>query len=164
METLLDFNVRVRRKYTFKPMSGNERSHEVSNFATSKSVKIAMFPHCNIHIHTWTSPDWKIDNQTDQAMTDKRWHSYITDVWISRGADCNKDHYLMAAEVRDRLSVSKQAVENFDMERFNLKKLNDEKSKNQVQISNKFVSLENMDDDDDDDDNTVGLKKVLDRK
>jgi hypothetical protein len=70
----------------------------------------------------------------------------------------------MAAEVRDRLSVSKQAVENFDMERFNLKKLNDEKSKNQVQISNKFVSLENMDDDDDDDDNTVGLKKVLDRK
>jgi len=31
----------------------------------------------------------------------------------------------VVAEVRERLSVSKQAAQKFDMERFNLKRLND---------------------------------------
>jgi hypothetical protein len=57
----------------------------------------------------------------------------------------------VAAEVRQRLSVSKQATLKLDMERFNLKKLNDVKVKEQyqVKISSRFAALENLDDDDD---------------
>jgi hypothetical protein len=36
---------------------------------------------------------------------------------------------MLVSKVRDRLSVSKRAAQNFDMERFNAKKLNDVKSR-----------------------------------
>jgi len=61
---------------------------------------------------------------------------------------------LVAAEVRQRLSVSKWAAQNFNMETFNLKKMNDVavKEQHQVKIPERFAALENLDDDDDDDD------------
>jgi hypothetical protein len=49
------------------------------------------------------------------------------------------------AKLRERISVSKQASQKFDLERFDLKKLNDiqVKEKYRVEISNRFVALEN---------------------
>jgi len=41
-----------------------------------------------------------------------------------RGTDCDTNHYLMVAEIRERLAVSKQAAQKFDEERLNLRKLN----------------------------------------
>jgi hypothetical protein len=38
--------------------------------------------------------------------------------------NCNTDHYLVVAKVRERLAVNKQRSRRFHMERFNLKKLN----------------------------------------
>jgi hypothetical protein len=38
-------------------------------------------------------------------------------------ADCDTDHYLVVAKVRERLAVSKQRTHRVHMERFNLKKL-----------------------------------------
>jgi hypothetical protein len=46
-----------------------------------------------------------------------------TRVYSFRGADCDTDHYLVIAKVRERLAVSKQAAQKFDVERFNLGKL-----------------------------------------
>ena len=40
-----------------------------------------------------------------------------------RGADCRTDHSLVVAKVRERLAVTKQAEQKFDVERFNLRKL-----------------------------------------
>jgi hypothetical protein len=58
-----DLNAKVGREGIFKPTIGNESLHEISNdngvrvvnFATSKYliVKSTMFPHRNIHKHTW---------------------------------------------------------------------------------------------------------------
>jgi hypothetical protein len=55
-------------------------------------------------------------------------------------ADCDTDHYLVVAKVRERLAVSKQAAQKIDMERFNVKKLNegDVKEQYQVTIRNTF--------------------------
>ena len=63
-----------------------------------------------------------------------------------RVADCNADHYLVVAKVRERLAVSKQATQKFDGQRFNLKKLNELKVRKQyqIEITNRPAALENL--------------------
>jgi hypothetical protein len=159
MKILLgDFNAKVGRKNSFKPTIGNESSHEISNdngvrvvnFTTSKNlvVKSTMFPHRSIHKYNWTSPDGQTHNQIDHVLTDRRRHSSILDVRSFRGADCDSDHYLVVAKVRERLAVSKRPVNKMDMDRFNLRKLHqgEVKEQYQVTIKNRFSALENLED------------------
>jgi hypothetical protein len=92
--------------------TGNENLHEISNdngvrvvnFAISKNiiVKSTMFPHHNIHKFTWTSNRMK-HNQIVNILIERRWHSSILDVRSFRAADCDTDHYLVVANVRERL-------------------------------------------------------------
>jgi len=80
-----------------------------------------------------------------------RWQSSILDVRSCRGADCDTDHYLVVAKVRERLAVNKQGENKFDGERFNLRKLNELEVKKQYQteITSRFAALENLSDGDD---------------
>jgi hypothetical protein len=50
----------------------------------------------------------------------------------------------VVAKVRERLAVNKQRSERFNMERFNLKKLNNVEGKEQfhVEVSNRFADLD----------------------
>jgi hypothetical protein len=54
---------------------------------------------------------------------------------------------MTVAKLRERISVSKGARQKFDVERFDLKKLNDTevKEKYQVEISNRFAASESLD-------------------
>jgi endonuclease/exonuclease/phosphatase family metal-dependent hydrolase len=108
---LEDFNSKVEREDIFKPTVGNESLHKIGNangvrvvnFATYKNltVKSTMFPHRNIHKYTRTSPDGKTHNQIDHILVDRRRHSSVPDVRSFRAADCETDHYLVVAKVRD---------------------------------------------------------------
>jgi hypothetical protein len=49
----------------------------------------------------------------------------ILEVLSAKRADCVTDHCLVVAKVRERLTVYKQAAQNFYVERFNLRKLNE---------------------------------------
>jgi hypothetical protein len=55
---------------------------------------------------------------------------------------------LVVAKVRERLAVSKGIVRKMDVERFNLKQLNEEEVKEQYQVTikKKFAALKNLDD------------------
>jgi hypothetical protein len=158
MKILLgDFNAEVGWDDIFKLTIENESLHEISNdngfrlqnFATSKSLTIRsmMFPYLSIHNFTWTSPDGKTHNQIDHILRDGRWLSNILDVQSFRAADCDTDHYLVVAEVRERLAVNKQTTHEVHTQRFNVKKLIEVEGKEQyhVKISNRFAALENLD-------------------
>ena len=79
-------------------------------------------------------------------MTDRRWHSSILDVRNCRGADCDTDHDLVVAKIREKLAVSKQAERKFYGERFNLSKLNELEVRKhyQIEITNRSAALENL--------------------
>ncbi|KAJ4441767.1 hypothetical protein ANN_11625 [Periplaneta americana] len=158
MKILLgDFNAKVGREDIFRPTIGKESLHAISsdngvrlvNFATSKNliVKSTTFPHKDIHKYTWTSPDGLTHNQIDHILIDKRRHTSIVDIRTFRGADCNSDHYLVIGELRERLSVAKRVEQEVNITKFNILKLKDEEAKQnyQVEISNRFATLESSD-------------------
>jgi len=162
MKMLLgDISAKVGRENIFKPTIGQESLRQDSNdngvrlvnFVTSKNlvVKISMFPHRNIHKYTWPSPDGRTHNQIDHILIDRRWHSSVLDVRSFTGAVCGTDHYLVIANVRERLAVGKQAARRFDRQRFNLKKLNEPEGREQyqIEITDRFAALENLNDDED---------------
>jgi hypothetical protein len=56
------------------------------------------------------------------------------------GADCDNDHYLVVAKVRESLAVSEQTMKRFLMEKFNLKKLNEVQIKEQYWVKSHIGS------------------------
>jgi hypothetical protein len=90
MKILLDFNAKVGREDIFKPTTGSNNLHKISNdngirvvnFATSKNliVQSTMFPHCNIHKFTWMSPDGKAHNLIDHILVDGRRQLSVLDI------------------------------------------------------------------------------------
>jgi hypothetical protein len=83
--------------------------------------------------------------QRNNIQTDRQRHSGLLDVRSFRAADCDADHYLVKAIVRELLAVNKQTSHRFHKERFNLNKLNKVESKGQYRaVSNMFATLEDL--------------------
>jgi hypothetical protein len=97
-----------------------------------------MFPQSNIHKYTWISSCGKTVNQIDHILTDRWRHSSVLDDWSFRAEDCDTDHYLVVAKCSERLAVSKQGLQRFHVDTFNLKKSNELEGK-EKQIQSQVV-------------------------
>jgi len=53
---------------------------------------------------------------------------------IFQRAECNIEHYVVVAKVRERLAVSNQTTQKFYVERYKLRKLNELEARKQYQI------------------------------
>jgi hypothetical protein len=69
-------------------------------------IKSTSFPYHNIHKYTWT-PDGKSYSHIDHILIDWGRHSSVLDDRSISAADCETDHYLVVAKVRERLAMNK---------------------------------------------------------
>ena len=108
--------------------------------------KSTKFPHHNIHKYTWTSPDGITQNQIDHVLVDTRRQSSIVHVRSLRGTDCDTDHYLVVANIRERLSLNKGIKQHLVADRYNLNKLVDRETRKeyQIDVANRFSALEGL--------------------
>jgi len=58
---------------------------------------------------------------------------------------------MVIAKVKERLAVGKQTAQRFDRQRFNFRKLNEPEVREQyqIEITNRFAALENLNDEED---------------
>jgi hypothetical protein len=109
-----------------------------------RHIKIKIIPIAVLLLHV---SNGKTHNQIDHILVERQRHLNILDVRSYRTADCDTDHYLVVAKVRERLAVNKQSSHRFHTERFNLKKLNEVVGEEQylVEVSDMFAALEDLD-------------------
>jgi Exonuclease III len=123
-----DFNAKIERENIFQTTIGtqsvrpesNDNGIRLVNSASSENiiVKSIRFPHHNIHKYTLTSPD-VTHNRIDHVLVDKRRQSSIIDVRSLRGDDCDTDHCLVVATIRERLSLKKGIKQHLVADRYN---------------------------------------------
>jgi len=109
-----DMNTKVS-KDTLTPCTGICSLHEISNdngdrvchFATSRDLitSSTIFPHKNIHLQTWISPDGLTAKQTDHVKTSRRHAVDLTDTRSQRGVNCDSDHFMMRIKYRPKISI-----------------------------------------------------------
>ena len=109
-----DFNTKVGREECRHKVSGKHSLQEHSNengsflvqFAIKNNlyIKSTTFPHKIIHMGTWKILGSTEVNQIDHVLVSARHASSIMDVRNSRGANCDSNHYLVKAKVRERIS------------------------------------------------------------
>ena len=107
-----------------------------------------MFPHRNIRKYTWACPGGKTQNRIIHILKDTRWHFIILYVWCFRGVNWDSDRCPVVVKVSERLAVSQQAAQKFNVERFNLRKLNDLdiRKEYQSEITSSLAALKSLSD------------------
>lgn len=137
-----DFNAKIGKERLFFPTIGRHSLHETTSengqrmieLASSNNlvIKSTMFEHKEIHKQTWISNDGKTRNQIDHILINARYSSNITDIRSLRGADADSDHILVRAQIRARISSSKNKP-NKPTSKWNTNKLQIEENKQQYQ-------------------------------
>ena len=128
----------------------NENGDLFVNFCAMNDLVIggSIFPHKQIHKATWVAPDKKTENEIDHVCINKRFKRSLIDVRAYRGAEVASDHYLVIAKLKiklrnHRLRTKRRRCYNTDI-------LEDQETKQNfsLHLTNKFKTLENLEDTD----------------
>ena len=114
-----DFSAKIGHEVdVLGPAIGRHSAHDSSSgngirlasFANSNRMVVGgtIFPHKEIHKHTWNSPCSNTRNQIDHILIHHKFRSALMDVRSFRGADCDSDHNLVIAKVKIRLKLKKE--------------------------------------------------------
>jgi hypothetical protein len=76
----------------------------------------------------------RLAKKNGHILIDMRQHLSVLDVRSFRAEDCDIEHYLVMAEVKERLALSKRTTHRVHAERFILKKLNEVGGKGQYRV------------------------------
>ncbi|XP_064106971.1 craniofacial development protein 2-like [Macrobrachium nipponense] len=152
-----DMNAKIGKEIAaFTGTIGTHSLHENSNdngirlatLATEYNlvVKCTLFPHKEKHKGTWLSPNGNTTNQIDHILVKRKFRSVLMDVRAYRGADCDSDHYMVAAKMRIKLITKRKnggQTAKIDTEK---PKEEETRLQYQVEVENIYAALE-VDDD-----------------
>ncbi|XP_054259423.1 uncharacterized protein LOC128984157 [Macrosteles quadrilineatus] len=110
-----DFNAKIGKEDFLKGIAGihslhNETSENgrlLAQFAAEHGLVVmsTSFAHKDIHKGTWKMPGRNCVNQIDHVLVSKRHATSIMDVRACRGPNCDSDHFLVKAFVKEKISL-----------------------------------------------------------
>ena len=125
-----DFNEKVGKEMNSRLVAGKYTLHneindnglrlcqlaEMNNLLISSTI----YEH-KIHKGTWKDPANKIVNQIDHILICKRRASTIQDVRMLRGPNCDSDHFLVRANIKQKITnyEKRQQKQRWDINRLN---------------------------------------------
>lgn len=109
----------------------------LNNFA----ITTTMFPHKDIHLYTWTTPNGQHKNQIDHVAINGKFKRSINDVKVMRGADVGSDHNLLIIKLKLKLhKVQGKTITSKRYESCKLK-IPEIKDKFTLELRNRFNAL-----------------------
>jgi endonuclease/exonuclease/phosphatase family metal-dependent hydrolase len=110
-----DFNAQVGKENIYRGHIGKHSLHNITNnngirlvnFAASKNLFVGStkFERKDLHKATWKAPNGQYETQIDHVLIDKRHLSSLLNVRTYRSANIDSDHYLVASQIRNRIST-----------------------------------------------------------
>lgn len=109
-----DFNAKIGREDFLQHVAGkhslhtetNENGMMLSQLAEAKGliIKSTCFANKDIHKGTWKMAGTGVVNQIDHVLVSRRHASSVVDIRSARGPNCDSDHYLVKAKLRERIA------------------------------------------------------------
>ena len=128
----------------------NENGEKFVSFCGLNNLAIAttMFPHKDIHLHTWTSPNHEHKNQIDHVAINGKFKRSVNDVRVMRGADVGSDHNLLITKLKLKLhKVQGKAIKSKRYESCKLK-IPEIKERFSLELKNRFSALTDIEEQD----------------
>ena len=120
----------------------NENGELFASFCAINNLVIGgtRFPHKQLHLATWVSPDMKTENQIDHVCISRKFWRSLQDVRVKRGADAASDHHLLVANIKLKLKEHKNMGQTTKRYIYYVKKMKnkDKKAEFQVELRNRF--------------------------